>query len=66
MGIGNTTAYPTPTPTPTPNPYQVGIGNTTAAAALLAMLTGAEPGDCCGRGTGLDAAGPPPCAKHGR
>ena len=36
---------------------EVGIGNTTAAAALLALLTGAEPADCCGRGTGLDAAG---------
>ena len=36
---------------------EVGIGNTTAAAALLALLTGAEPADCCGRGTGLDDAG---------
>ena len=53
---------------PYPNPNQVGIGNTTAAAALLAALTGAEPEDCCGRGTGLDAAGLALCGntKHGR
>ena len=36
---------------------EVGIGNTTAAAALLASLTGASPADCCGRGTGLDDGG---------
>eukprot|EP01047_Picozoa_sp_COSAG01_P023799 COSAG01_NODE_1449_length_10271_cov_6.347976_5_plen_288_part_00 len=33
---------------------EVGIGNTTAAAALLSVLTGAPPVDCCGAGTGLD------------
>lgn len=31
---------------------ELGIGNTTAAAALLAALTGAQPKDVCGRGTG--------------
>lgn len=31
---------------------ELGIGNTTAAAALLAALTGAAPGEVCGRGTG--------------
>jgi len=36
---------------------ELGIGNTTAAAALLAALTGASPADVCGRGTGLDDAG---------
>ncbi|KAF5840144.1 phosphoribosyltransferase-domain-containing protein [Dunaliella salina] len=36
---------------------ELGIGNTTAAAALLAALTGASPIDACGRGTGLDDAG---------
>lgn len=36
---------------------EVGIGNTTSAAALLAALTGSLPADCCGRGTGLDDAG---------
>jgi len=36
---------------------EAGIGNTTAASALLAALTGAEPSACCGRGTGLDDAG---------
>ncbi|GFR39949.1 hypothetical protein Agub_g26, partial [Astrephomene gubernaculifera] len=36
---------------------EVGIGNTTAAAALLAALTGASPEDVCGRGTGVDDAG---------
>mmetsp|Transcript_32020 Transcript_32020/g.91922 ORF Transcript_32020/g.91922 Transcript_32020/m.91922 type:complete len:365 (-) Transcript_32020:40-1134(-) len=36
---------------------EVGIGNTTAAAALLAALTGADAAECCGRGTGLDDDG---------
>ena len=36
---------------------EVGIGNTTAAAALLAALTDEAPESCCGRGTGLDDAG---------
>ena len=31
---------------------ELGMGNTTAAAALLAALTGALPTDVCGRGTG--------------
>ena len=36
---------------------EMGIGNTSAAALLLARLTGAEIADCVGSGTGLDAAG---------
>ncbi len=36
---------------------EIGIGNTTAAAALLAALTGLPPEAVCGRGTGLDAQG---------
>jgi nicotinate-nucleotide--dimethylbenzimidazole phosphoribosyltransferase len=36
---------------------EIGIGNTTAAAALLAGLTGLPPDVVCGRGTGLDAQG---------
>lgn len=36
---------------------EIGIGNTTAAAALLAGLDGLTPGEVCGRGTGLDAQG---------
>ena len=36
---------------------EVGIGNTTSAAALLSALTGADAAECCGRGTGLDDAG---------
>jgi len=36
---------------------EVGIGNTTSAAAVLAALTGADASECCGRGTGLDDAG---------
>jgi nicotinate-nucleotide--dimethylbenzimidazole phosphoribosyltransferase len=36
---------------------EIGIGNTTAAAALVCMLTGASPELAVGRGTGLDAAG---------
>jgi nicotinate-nucleotide--dimethylbenzimidazole phosphoribosyltransferase len=35
----------------------MGIGNTTAAAALHASLLGVEPTRVCGPGTGLDAAG---------
>ncbi|TLU71021.1 nicotinate-nucleotide--dimethylbenzimidazole phosphoribosyltransferase [Lichenicoccus roseus] len=36
---------------------EMGIGNTTAAAALAAALQGGDPGDWVGRGTGLDDAG---------
>lgn len=36
---------------------EVGIGNTTAAAAVLAALTGAPPVAVVGRGTGVDDAG---------
>lgn len=36
---------------------EMGIGNTTVAAALLAALTGAPVADCVGRGTGVDDAG---------
>ena len=36
---------------------EMGIGNTTAAAALTAALTGAAPADVVGRGTGLDDEG---------
>jgi nicotinate-nucleotide--dimethylbenzimidazole phosphoribosyltransferase len=36
---------------------EIGIGNTTVAAALLAALTGLPPDAVCGRGTGLDAQG---------
>jgi len=36
---------------------EIGIGNTTVAAALLAALTGLSAAAVCGRGTGLDAAG---------
>lgn len=32
---------------------EVGIGNSTAAAAVLALLTGADPAACVGRGTGV-------------
>ncbi|HEX7051915.1 MAG TPA: nicotinate-nucleotide--dimethylbenzimidazole phosphoribosyltransferase [Longimicrobiales bacterium] len=35
----------------------MGIGNTTAAAAVTAALTGAQPESVVGAGTGLDAAG---------
>jgi nicotinate-nucleotide--dimethylbenzimidazole phosphoribosyltransferase len=35
----------------------MGIGNTTAATALIAALTGAEPVVVVGRGTGIDDAG---------
>jgi nicotinate-nucleotide--dimethylbenzimidazole phosphoribosyltransferase len=36
---------------------EIGIGNTTVAAALLAALSGLTPAAVCGRGTGLDAQG---------
>jgi nicotinate-nucleotide--dimethylbenzimidazole phosphoribosyltransferase len=36
---------------------EMGIGNSTTAAALAAALLGAEAADVCGRGTGLDDAG---------
>jgi nicotinate-nucleotide--dimethylbenzimidazole phosphoribosyltransferase len=36
---------------------EMGIGNTTAAAALLCALTGLRPEDAVGRGTGIDDAG---------
>jgi nicotinate-nucleotide--dimethylbenzimidazole phosphoribosyltransferase len=35
----------------------MGIANTTPATALAAWLTGGEPSDLCGRGTGIDDAG---------
>ena len=35
---------------------EMGIGNTTAAAALIARLTGRSPHDVAGRGTGIDDA----------
>lgn len=34
---------------------EIGIGNTTAAAALASALTGSPPRETCGRGTGIDA-----------
>ena len=36
---------------------EMGIGNTTSAAALMHALTGVAADDCVGAGTGLDAAG---------
>jgi nicotinate-nucleotide--dimethylbenzimidazole phosphoribosyltransferase len=36
---------------------EMGIGNTSAAALLLARLTGRDIAECAGRGTGLDDAG---------
>jgi nicotinate-nucleotide--dimethylbenzimidazole phosphoribosyltransferase len=36
---------------------EMGIGNTTAASALTAALTGADPAAVTGRGTGVDDAG---------
>lgn len=36
---------------------EMGIGNTTSAAALMSVLCGLSPSDCVGRGTGLDDAG---------
>jgi len=41
-------------------PGDMGIGNTTASACLICRLTGAEPEDVVGRGTGVDDAG---CAR---
>lgn len=35
---------------------EMGIGNTTAAACLTALLTGTDPDDCVGRGAGADDA----------
>ena len=35
---------------------EVGIGNTTSAAALVSVFTGAPPEETCGRGTGIDDA----------
>ena len=34
----------------------MGIGNTSSAAAILCALTGAAPADAVGRGTGIDDA----------
>ena len=36
---------------------EMGIGNTTAASAIVAAMTGVRPGVVTGRGTGLDDAG---------
>ncbi|HZS41331.1 MAG TPA: nicotinate-nucleotide--dimethylbenzimidazole phosphoribosyltransferase [Polyangia bacterium] len=36
---------------------EMGIGNTTSASALTALLTGAAPEEVTGRGTGIDDAG---------
>lgn len=36
---------------------EMGIGNTTAASAIVAALTGKAPADVTGRGTGIDDAG---------
>jgi nicotinate-nucleotide--dimethylbenzimidazole phosphoribosyltransferase len=36
---------------------EMGIGNSTAAAALCAALLGVQPESVCGRGTGIDEAG---------
>jgi nicotinate-nucleotide--dimethylbenzimidazole phosphoribosyltransferase len=36
---------------------EVGIGNTTSAAAITAAITGKSPDAVCGRGSGLDDAG---------
>jgi nicotinate-nucleotide--dimethylbenzimidazole phosphoribosyltransferase len=33
---------------------EIGIGNTTPAAALVSVFTGAPPEETCGRGTGID------------
>lgn len=38
-------------------PGEMGIGNTTSAAALMAALTGLDADACVGRGTGVDDAG---------
>lgn len=36
---------------------EMGIGNTTSSAALMATLTGLDAAECVGRGTGVDEAG---------
>ncbi len=36
---------------------EMGIGNTTSATAIIAAITGANPADIVGRGTGIDNAG---------
>lgn len=36
---------------------EMGIGNTTSSAVIMAALTGLSPEECTGRGTGLDDAG---------
>lgn len=36
---------------------EMGIGNTTSSAALMAALTGLDAAECVGRGTGVDEAG---------
>jgi nicotinate-nucleotide--dimethylbenzimidazole phosphoribosyltransferase len=36
---------------------EMGIGNSTSAAAVLSAFSGLDPGQCVGRGTGLDDAG---------
>lgn len=36
---------------------EMGIGNSTAAAALLSAFSGLDPAETCGRGTGLDDVG---------
>jgi nicotinate-nucleotide--dimethylbenzimidazole phosphoribosyltransferase len=33
---------------------EIGIGNTTSAAAIVSVFTGAPPEETCGRGTGVD------------
>jgi len=38
-------------------PGEMGIGNSTVASALTAALTGRDPAELCGRGTGLDDEG---------
>ena len=38
-------------------PGEMGIGNSTVASALTAALTGRDPAELCGRGTGLDDDG---------
>ena len=35
---------------------EMGIGNTSSAAAIMSVLTGIPTSDCVGRGTGIDAA----------
>jgi nicotinate-nucleotide--dimethylbenzimidazole phosphoribosyltransferase len=36
---------------------EMGIGNTTSAAAIIVAITGISPEDACGRGTGVDDRG---------